>query len=98
MARRSPTGAAWKGTCWRPQRRRVTPPPGGVETLYTFASGADNALYERHSTDGVTWTSWLSLGGQVVGPPASAGVPEQHRLYVVTRWRDNAIWVLGTTP
>ena len=71
-------------------------PIGGAETLYLFARGTDGALYERHTTDGATYTDWASLGGQLVGPPAAAGAGS--RLYVVVRWIDKALWERHTLP
>lgn len=32
---------------------------------YVFARGGDNALWYRSSIDGITWSDWQSLGGDI---------------------------------
>lgn len=71
-------------------------PAGGLEMLYLFARGSDNTLYERHTTDGATFTPWIGLAGKVVGPPAAAGADD--RLYAFVRWDDDSLRERHTKP
>jgi hypothetical protein len=63
-----------------------------------FGRGADGALWERPSADGVSWSPWTSLGGLLLDDPVvvtTPGGPSSGRtgLTVVVRGLDRRAWV-----
>ncbi|HEX5502693.1 MAG TPA: hypothetical protein VFW96_08725, partial [Thermomicrobiales bacterium] len=68
--------------------------------IRVFARGTDNALYDNHAADGVTFSGWHSDGGVLTAAPAAAayaptgGAPT---LYLFARGTDGALWERHTT-
>ena len=68
-------------------------------TLYVLAVGTDGALWRNSSTDGTTWSGWLSLRGHVTGP--GAATPAAGVGVAFARGTNNAAYYnefAGTTP
>lgn len=60
-----------------------------ADKLYVFARGGDDALWYRTS-DGSSWTPWISLGGIITAEPESSKF--NGNTYVFVRGSDGALW------
>jgi hypothetical protein len=64
-------------------------------TLHLFARGADNTVLYKYFQEGEGWspsqTEWVSLGGQIQQPPATASW-SQDRLDIFVCGSDRSVW------
>lgn len=87
---------SWAG--WSSQGGILTDAPAAAGfngRVYVFAKGSDNALYEKHSADGATFTDWRSEGGVLTAAPAAASFTASgsgEALYLFARGTDGALY------
>lgn len=87
------TSAFLNFSSWQSLGGILTDAPGnlGAREYFAFARGTDNALYLKHSGDGVNFSDWDRLGGVLTSNPTA--VSFKGDVYFLVRGSDNALYI-----